>query len=570
MMAASESNPGPTLSALLNKSTLSTANMESSESNKDIIGMNRRKKFIQFPELVDPKKQWEDFIVDLRKNNRMERIESKRKDRIKSKVASTGTETQDPNVISVVEDIMKQVEKQNETIKSLIQNHAEELRASKDKIFELELRLKNYEDGYSPPNSVKISNRVKNEGFQSNQGNGSQSQWNASWNQNDKAPRLEEETAAELGIDGVRKWARDYKQQRYIDLCKKSEKKKEAAKKRIEAAKAKGEMDPLFIKHKWPWEEQPMHTKAQCPGRGFDLVFWNPDKVGKPYGQVLVKDLEFASEKYPRRLILYPSRRTLDGGASWLRDFKIKQDFRGRFNTWWSNFFMAHCHKEGVFFSKEAQVQMFKDKTWHKNCAEPVRNQEGQIVAWGKGVWELNRNGDPKALPVYIGKSRNLVKYSKYDNFVEQSQRKFQVQKFRWVTLADGTVDRTPLSEQNIDRQEKRLRREYQQTYGLKWKKQKESEDFSNDRDREKSKAQDQDLNSRNEEQKEAPSFTKKREEKKYEKENENENENSYGSAIQNAMMSSEEDNKEMKDDSAATKNKKKRSGKAKTNKKKK
>ena len=140
MMAASESNPGPTLSALLNKSKLSTANMVSSEPNKDIIGMNRRKKFIQFPELVDPKKQWEDFIVNLRKNNRMEKIESKRKDRIKSKVASTGTETQDPNVISMVEDIMKQVEKQNETIKFLIQNNAEELRASKDKIFELELR----------------------------------------------------------------------------------------------------------------------------------------------------------------------------------------------------------------------------------------------------------------------------------------------------------------------------------------------------------------------------------------------------------------------------------------------
>ena len=48
-MAASESNPGPTLSALLNKSKLSTANMESSEHNKDVIGMNR-KKFIQFPE----------------------------------------------------------------------------------------------------------------------------------------------------------------------------------------------------------------------------------------------------------------------------------------------------------------------------------------------------------------------------------------------------------------------------------------------------------------------------------------------------------------------------------------
>ena len=31
------------------------SDMESSEHNKDISGMNRRKKFIQFPELVDPK-----------------------------------------------------------------------------------------------------------------------------------------------------------------------------------------------------------------------------------------------------------------------------------------------------------------------------------------------------------------------------------------------------------------------------------------------------------------------------------------------------------------------------------
>ena len=369
MMEASESNPGPTLSALLNKSTLSTANMESSEHNKDIIGINRRKKFTQFPELVDPKKQWEDFIVNLRKNNRMERIESKGKDRIKSKVASTGTETQDPNVISIVEDIMKQVEKQNETIKSLIQNHAEELKASKDKIFELELRLKNYEDGYSPPNSVKITQNVKNEflsqirimvGKQdgtipirttgtrwikpSGWGRNSCRTW-CEWNQ-EMVQRLKIEA-----LYGTVKevWA------------------KEAAKKRIEEAKSKGEMNPLFIKHKWPCEERPMHNKAQCPGRSFDLVFWNPDKVGKPYGQVLVKGLEFPEEKHPRRLILYPSRRSVDGGATWFRDFKIKQDFKGRFNTWWSNFFQAHWHKEGVFFSKEAQVIMFKEKAWQKN-----------------------------------------------------------------------------------------------------------------------------------------------------------------------------------------------------------
>ena len=216
----------------------------------------------------------------------MERIESKRKARTKSKVASTGTDTQDPNVICMVKDIMKQVEKQNETIKSLIQNRAEKLRVSKDKIFELEMRLKNYEDGYSPPNSVRITQNVKNEFPQSNQNDNWQAGWNNSNANNrkqmNKAPVLEEEAAAELGVDGIRKWSRDWKQQRYVELWKKSEKKKAAAKKRIEEAKAKGEIDPLFIKHKWPWEETPMHTKSQCPGRGFDLVFWNPDKVGKP------------------------------------------------------------------------------------------------------------------------------------------------------------------------------------------------------------------------------------------------------------------------------------------------
>ena len=35
----------------------------------------------------------------------MERIESKRKDRIKSKVVPTGTQTQDQNAISMVEGI---------------------------------------------------------------------------------------------------------------------------------------------------------------------------------------------------------------------------------------------------------------------------------------------------------------------------------------------------------------------------------------------------------------------------------------------------------------------------------
>ena len=95
--------------------------MESSEQNKDFIGMNRRKKFIQFPELVDPKKQWEDFTVNLRKNNRMVRIDSKRKDRIKSKVwKPSGIEIEDPNVIFMIEAMVKKMKIRNAAIKAII------------------------------------------------------------------------------------------------------------------------------------------------------------------------------------------------------------------------------------------------------------------------------------------------------------------------------------------------------------------------------------------------------------------------------------------------------------------
>ena len=239
--------------------------------------------------------------------------------------------------------------------------------------------MKNYEEGYSPPNSIRISNNnIKNENSQSN------TRWNTGWNnpnnsnnqKRNKALILEEEEVVEeIGIEGARKWSRNWKQQRYVEVCKKTDKKKEATKKRNEDARANGEQDPLFIKHRCTWEEQPEHTRAQCPGRGFNLVFWNPNKIGKPYGQVLVKDLEFKEEHYPRRLILCPSRRSIDAGATYFRDFKIKQDFRERFNTWWSNLYQTHCHKEGVYFSKELQQKMFQDKLWQKNSAEPVRNE---------------------------------------------------------------------------------------------------------------------------------------------------------------------------------------------------
>ena len=184
----------------------------------------------------------------------------------------------------------------------------------------------------------------------------------------------------EIGIEGAKKWRRDVKQQRYVEICKKTQKKVAATEKRIADAKANGEQDPLFVKHLWPCEEMPHHTRAQYPARGVDLIFWNPNKVGKPYAQVLVRDLEFEDEQHPRRLILYPTRRTVDKGMPYFRDFQIKQDFRGCYNTWWSNFFKANWHKEGVFFTKGAQSKMFKDRVWQLNRAEPKRNSIGQIV----------------------------------------------------------------------------------------------------------------------------------------------------------------------------------------------
>ena len=74
-----------------------------------------------------------------------------------------------------------------------------------------------------------------------------------------------------------------------------------------------------------------------------------------------------------------------------------------------------------------------------------------------KGVWGLDRNGVPEDLPQYIGQTENLVKYSKFDNFVQRTQEPYQVQHFRCVTLTDGTVKKTPLSIQNIEHQERRL-----------------------------------------------------------------------------------------------------------------
>ena len=135
-------------------------------------------------------------------------------------------------------------------------------------------------------------------------------------------------------------------------------------------------------------------------------MFWNPGKVVKSHTQVLVKDLEFADEVFPRRFILYPTRRTIDKGVTYFRDFDIKQDFREWYNIWWSNFYQAYCHKEGVSFCKKSYVKMFKDRLWKKNAAESVRNAKCQITSWGSEVWGLDKDGLPKELPKYIQNSR--------------------------------------------------------------------------------------------------------------------------------------------------------------------
>ena len=107
----------------------------------------------------------------------------------------------------------------------------------------MEIKLKNYEEGYSPPNSVKIYKRVK----KNSQGN--PENWNACWNgpnntnnrRIDKAPELEENMVQEIGIEDAKKWSRDWKQQSYIELWWKTGKEKEATRKRIAESNAKGE-----------------------------------------------------------------------------------------------------------------------------------------------------------------------------------------------------------------------------------------------------------------------------------------------------------------------------------------
>ena len=120
---------------------------------------------------------------------------------------------------------------------------------------------------------------------------------------------------------------------------------------------------------------------------------------------------------------------------------------------------------------------MFNDRLWQRNAVEPVRNAQGQITSWGRGVWDLDKDGLPKELPEYIQNSRYLFKYSEYDNFFERIEKKFEVKKYRWATQADGTVIKIPLSRQNIERQARKLDREFKQKYGIRLKNNKAQED---------------------------------------------------------------------------------------------
>ena len=135
-----------------------------------------------------------------------ERIDSKRKDRIKSKVwQPTGTEIQDPNVISMVGAIVKKMEIRNASIKTMKQDHTEQMKKATDKIFELELKISNYETGYIAPRTVKIEGNQSNH-FQS------YSNWNASWNpenaksnQKKSSLELDPQIIEEIGVEGAKK-----------------------------------------------------------------------------------------------------------------------------------------------------------------------------------------------------------------------------------------------------------------------------------------------------------------------------------------------------------------------------
>ena len=95
----------------------------------------------------------------------------------------------------------------------------------------------------------------------------------------------------------------------------------------------------------------------------------------------------------------------------------------------------------------------------------------GQIIQWGRGVWGLKRDGRPKELPVYINGTRNLLKYSKFDNFYQRTEEKYQQKKYRCVTQTDGSVIKIALSQQNLERQARILDKEFKMKYDTRLKK---------------------------------------------------------------------------------------------------
>ena len=169
----------------------------------------------------------------------MERIKSKRKDIIKSKVwQPTGTETQDPNVISMVENILKQVE-------SMMTPSSQWYKVTQNRWKQLLIRYLNLNwrstimnPGYVPPKPIKIENNQSD--AQSN------SQWSASWTgaqnnpQKKKLLELNQDVIDEIGVEGARKWHRDDKQQKYMKSWRKTEKRTRATEKRLQEARAKG------------------------------------------------------------------------------------------------------------------------------------------------------------------------------------------------------------------------------------------------------------------------------------------------------------------------------------------
>lgn len=91
-------------------------------------------------------------------------------------------------------------------------------------------------------------------------------------------------------------------------------------------------------------------------------------------------------------------------------DYRIRNTFTGR-RTLFSHFWEKYQNSPTpVFLSRTAQFKILSAGVWKANPSEPIRNEDGQIIAWGEGQCNENRG----ELPKYIGRTTELAKYKEY------------------------------------------------------------------------------------------------------------------------------------------------------------